>query len=378
MKTSKYLQRFFMLLFIGFALCAVQACDKDDDSDSLYGWYTVLSDVGKESDFDEIEKAIDNDEVLSSYKYGGETHEYVASKGLFIDSNGRYNDSDAYFGRLRFNVPNPINVIHILDEQTLVFYSGFLYKSGANKTEEALYTFYSGKFFGTMTYYGTPAYYTYVKVDNKLIVTNGDIYTITSSGLIKDGNTELWSKYDPNNNTGSNTGYINGHEYVDLGLSVKWATCNIGASSPEEYGDYFAWGDTSPTLICDKENSVTWGKKLSDISGNSQYDAARANWKGSWRMPTKKECIELIDKCTWTWTTMNEYKGYKVTGPNDNSIFLPAAGAIFVQGIRGGNCYYWSSTPDKSEKQRLAIALNDKFELSCERSIGMTIRPVTK
>ena len=138
-----------------------------------------------------------------------------------------------------------------------------------------------------------------------------------------------------------------GHEYVDLGLSVKWATCNVGATSPEEYGDYFAWGETSPKEKYTEKNSLTYGIQMSDISGNAQYDAARANWGGDWRMPTDEEMQELIDECTWTWTTQNGVKGHKVTGPNGNSIFLPAAGSRDGSSLddAGGSGYYWSSTP---------------------------------
>ena len=134
------------------------------------------------------------------------------------------------------------------------------------------------------------------------------------------------------------TGVENGHEYVDLGLSVKWATCNVGATTPLGYGDYFAWGETTA--------------KSSYTSSNYTYssaDAARVNWGGSWRMPTKAEQDELrnTNNCTWTWTTQNGVSGYKVTSKkNGNSIFLPAAGyrdrsSFSIVGIDG---YYWSSS----------------------------------
>ena len=143
---------------------------------------------------------------------------------------------------------------------------------------------------------------------------------------------------------------INGHEYVDLGLSVKWATCNVGANKPEDYGNYYAWGETKTKSDYSLSNSVTYGKSFSDIGGKSQYDAARANWGGTWRLPTKAEQQELLDNCTWKWTTQNGVKGYKVTGPNGNSIFLPAAGyrggwSLYGAGEDG---YYWSSTPYES------------------------------
>ena len=106
---------------------------------------------------------------------------------------------------------------------------------------------------------------------------------------------------------------------VDLGLSVNWAICNVGASSPEEYGGYYTWGET---------------------------EEARMEWGGSWRMPTKDEFNELITKCTLTWTAYNGVNGCQVTGPNGNSIFLPAAGVREGTWFhsQGGFCYYWSGT----------------------------------
>ncbi len=147
------------------------------------------------------------------------------------------------------------------------------------------------------------------------------------------------------------SGTINGHEYVDLGLSVKWAACNIGASSPSDYGNYYAWGETSTKSSYTEDNSRTYGKDMDDIAGNPSYDAARANWGGSWRLPTEEEIDELVDRCDATWTTMNGHNGYKVTGPNGNSIFLPAAGWRYGTSLSGTgeDGYYWSSTPYESD-----------------------------
>ena len=146
---------------------------------------------------------------------------------------------------------------------------------------------------------------------------------------------------------------INGHEYVDLGLSVKWATCNVGASTPSDYGYYFAWGEIKPKEKYTKRNSVIYKKNIGDIGGNAQYDAARANWGGSWRLPTLDEIEELKSKCKWTWTTQDGYNGYKVVGPSGKSIFLPAAGsydgALF--GFVGESGYCWSSTPNENNTQ---------------------------
>ena len=152
-------------------------------------------------------------------------------------------------------------------------------------------------------------------------------------------------------------------EAVDLGLSVKWASCNVGASSPEEYGGYYAWGeetgekkdyslDTYMHYIDTDgdERKDTYRDLGSNISGTS-YDVARGTWGGSWRMPTLAEAQELLDNCSWEWTTVNGVGGQKVTGSNGNSIFLPAAGLrryteIHVSGISG---YYWTATHHVAE-----------------------------
>ncbi len=158
----------------------------------------------------------------------------------------------------------------------------------------------------------------------------------------------------------------NSHEYVDLGLSVKWATCNVGAESPEEYGDYFAWGEVEPketyswstykwcngsydtqTKYCtNSDYGIIDNKTVLDASD----DAATANWGGAWRMPTKEEQDELRTECTWTWTTENGVNGYRVTsnkeGYTDKSIFLPAAGYRGGSSLNdaGSDGYYWSSS----------------------------------
>ena len=176
------------------------SCKKDNENGSdgdngnrLIGWYADLNRVAKQSDFVEINKAINNHELLSSYPSIG--NYYYASYDLFI-INGMYSDSDAHFGRLRFSIPNPITVYRVLDDQTFLIYNPFLYEDGAG-SGEAVYKLYAGSIFGNMTYYDNPTYYTYYKSDNKLFVSNGDIFTITGSGLIKDGSSVVFSKYDP-------------------------------------------------------------------------------------------------------------------------------------------------------------------------------------
>ena len=156
------------------------------------------------------------------------------------------------------------------------------------------------------------------------------------------------------------------HEYVDLGLSVKWATCNVGASSPEEYGDYYAWGETETksnyawstykwcndgrhnkqTKYCTRSNYGTVDDKT---VLDPEDDVAHVKWGRSWRMPTDLEMAELRENCIWTWTTLEGKNGYKVTSKkNGNSIFLPAAGCRSSYSIVDADSYgyYWSSSLD--------------------------------
>ena len=164
----------------------------------------------------------------------------------------------------------------------------------------------------------------------------------------------------------SSTGNENGYAYVDLGLSVKWATCNVGASKPEDYGDYFAWGETQPKSNYDwstykycngsyktltkYNNSSSYGTVDNKTTLDLSDDAARANWGGSWRMPTYAELTELRENCTWTWTTQNGVYGYKVaskkSGYTNKFIFLPAAGYRLDSSpsYAGSFGNYWSSS----------------------------------
>ena len=181
-------------------------------------------------------------------------------------------------------------------------------------------------------------------------------------------------------------GEISGHGYVDLGLpsGKKWATCNVGASSPEDYGDYFAWGETNPKAEYTEENSVTYGEQMGDISGNAQYDAATANWGGGWRMPSNAEMRELVDHCEWEWTQLNGVNGARVIGPNGSCIFLPAAGIRYGSSLldAGDGGYYWSSTPDGSYNDGIAYDLlfSDGYDRVYYggRNGGQTVRPITE
>lgn len=175
---------------------------------------------------------------------------------------------------------------------------------------------------------------------------------------------------------------INGYEYVNLGLSVLWATCNIGADSPEDYGNYYAWGETETKSSYSESNSVTYYVSMSDISGNATYDAATANWGDPWRMPTYDEMKELVDSCTWEYTSENAVNGYLITGPTGNSIFLPAAGyrqgtTLYYAGSYGN---YWSSMPSESNTYHTWYLYFDsvyRYMDLARRYGGRSVRPVS-
>ena len=199
-------------------------------------------------------------------------------------------------------------------------------------------------------------------------------------------------------------------EAVDLGLSVKWASFNLGASKPEEVGDYFAWGEIEPyysgldplTWKEGKEEGYRWPSyrwcngsedtltkyNLDDSQGlvdnktvlEKEDDAADVNLSGKWRMPTNEELTELIENCTWTWTTQNGVKGYNVTAINNNSIFLPVTGyRLDCQVLSVDSGYYWSSSlnPNTPLNARgLSFSSKGVYGIQWSRYIGQTIRPV--
>lgn len=231
---------------------------------------------------------------------------------------------------------------------------------------------------------------------------------------------------DTGGNTGGGSGGTstnNDHEYVDLGLSVKWATMNVGAESPEDYGDYFAWGETEgyksgktvfsldtykyylTTKTPDTTDKDVFTILGTTTSGYTKYvrsadasdrgydgfydnktvldpadDAATANWGGSWRMPTKAEQDELRNNCTWEWKELKGVKGYKVTGSNGNFIFLPAAGYRYNSGLKyvGSDGRYWSSSLYSyiSDGAELLFGSSNVGSTYDDRQCGQSVRPV--
>lgn len=174
---------------------------------------------------------------------------------------------------------------------------------------------------------------------------------------------------------------------VDLGLSVRWATCNIGASKPEDRGRYFAWGDITGQTWNGAWSSGGFQSKSSRVGYDltSEYDAAHVKLGGKWRIPTKDECEELFNNCTLLSTTVNGVKGMLFTsekpGYTDKSIFLPAAGygssvSLDKLGIEG---FYWSNTFD-SEFKAWGLSFTSKkvFTEYNYSYYGRTIRPVSE
>ena len=189
-------------------------------------------------------------------------------------------------------------------------------------------------------------------------------------------------------------------EWVDLGLpsGTKWATCNVGAFSPEGFGDYFAWGETEPKSTYDW-STYKWCdgsiRTMTKYCTQSKYgtvdnktvldpedDVAHVKLGGNWRMPTDAEWKELMDNCVWTWTTQDDINGYKITSKsNGNYIFLPASGyregsSFFDVGTSG---YYWSASLRKSSTKsawHVYFFPVDIYGYDGDRSYGLSVRPV--
>ena len=183
---------------------------------------------------------------------------------------------------------------------------------------------------------------------------------------------------------------------LDLPSGTKWACCNVGASSPEGYGGYYAWGETG------EKSEYTWenyaynnssthdysniGSDYTNIGSNiagTQYDVAHVKWGGEWKMPTKEQCDELCNNCTYQWTTVNGISGGKFIGSNGSSIFLPAVGCRWESYLdnAGSGGYYWSSNQYSSGSNHACYLYiysggADTSNRFLDRCIGQGVRPV--
>jgi hypothetical protein len=210
-------------------------------------------------------------------------------------------------------------------------------------------------------------------------------------------------------------GVHKGHEYVDLGLSVKWATCNVGATTPEGSGDYFAWGEVEPkdyyywdsykycqgtemslTKYCHNKNYGFNGFVDNKFELDPEDDAASVNWGGKWRMPTADEFDDLRYSCTWEWTTQNGVVGLlgtsRIEGYTDRTIFFPAVACFFEEHfVTNTNNeflwgWYWTKSVDLNDPTSAQLLLFQtepignapeiNFDYSFMRVIGASVRAV--
>ena len=289
----------------------------------------------------------------------------------------------------------------------IISLAGMLAISGCKKKETYTVTFNPNGGTGTMTAQ------TFTEGEAQAltrIAFTYDGYTFTGWNTVQGGSGASYTDGQTITATADMTLYaqwtlnnpLNGHEWVDLGLpsGTKWATCNVGSTTPEGYGDYFAWGETTP------KGTYYWStyrycngdyNTLTKYCNNSSYgnngftdalttleasdDAATANWGSGWRMPTQTEMNELINNCTVTWTTQNGVNGRLFTGPNGNSIFLPAAGhrngsELYNDGSVG---VYWSSSlysDGTGNAWYLGFNSDDYSMNDCYRYNGLSVRAV--
>lgn len=175
-------------------------------------------------------------------------------------------------------------------------------------------------------------------------------------------------------------------EPVDMGLSVRWASANLGASAPEEFGDYYSWGDVKMRksylengYVYQKDGHV---KEIGECISGTRYDVARKRLGGNWRMPTIDEMKELVENCSWLWVERNGVKGCQVTAKNGAVIFLPAAGyrwdgGTWYQNVDG--IYWTGSVYGQGTESVYGLGFNASYDWynGYERWIGRSIRPVS-
>ena len=208
----------------------------------------------------------------------------------------------------------------------------------------------------------------------------------------------------PQNDSIIDDGLLNGHAYVDLGLpsGILWATCNLGADTPEDFGDYYAWGEPAPKELYDWK-SYKYGRFIHERYELNKYctdsvfglngfvddltllelddDLARACWGGGWRMPTIEEWDEMFQNTSSVWTTQNGVNGWLFTASNGNSLFLPAAGYYWNGDLNAADLgVYWSVTLNEEYPYRAWGFHFNSFQChlcgSSDRNRGQTVRAV--
>src|SRR5574344_633131 len=196
-----------------------------------------------------------------------------------------------------------------------------------------------------------------------------------------------WGSETASTTSVSDDNYTNdAYQAVDLGLSVKWATYNVGATKPEEYGGLYGWADITGTKTSTDYNDYPSANFTANISGDAKYDIARAKWGGKWRLPTFAEFYELYTNCSQLWTTVNGIAGFKLTskktGYTDKSIFLPASGKTDRKSnYYRGNYGYYMTGDHYDVYQNFLVYFYESSSLGQTREyryIGQSVRPVTE
>lgn len=227
----------------------------------------------------------------------------------------------------------------------------------------------------------------------RIHLTNGTVHEI---GLSEIDKIDWCEKINPTATFEDIT--INGTTYhlgvsgaIDLGLSVKWAAFNVGATAPSDYSDHYAWGETETKTTYDWStyldspnrdgNSFTKYATDKKTQLDPEDDVAHVKWGGDWRMPTDAEMTELRTKCTWTWTTYGGHNGYVIIGSTGNAIFLRAAGYRLDSSIRyaGSSGYYRSSSLDEEYSGNAWSVYFNSSDVSrryISRNYGQSVRPV--
>lgn len=220
--------------------------------------------------------------------------------------------------------------------------------------------------------------------ENKVYTNESDNVFATTYDVTEDNKPYLVIGFTP---LYAITEKVAGRDCVDLGMNTKWATCNIGAEKSEDYGGYYAWGETQ------EKESYSWStyeysdgtmkscENLGDSICKTQYDVASVLWGSPWAMPTKLDMDELRTKCSWVWTTEKGVNGYKVFGENGNYIFLPAAGYKTGSWKNAGSYgYYMTAIPYKTNGYSYQLRFNATTRVSdyISRSWGCSVRAVVK
>ena len=387
--------------------------------------------------------AVEFQELKDNCTWSWSTHNgvpgfYITSKKagytdrcIFLPATGYYNESKGQY--VGHECHYWTNALYSLDSRA----SMILYSMGGSLFHLDKYQRSSGRAVRPVCYSETWAENVSLSIENEsisvVICNSANINATAIKGNEDVSNLITWSSNKPYVATVDDSGVVNAisdgeaiitasiaglkktcvvkvTKCIDLGLSVKWAAFNIGATKPEEYGDYFAWGETTTkdrysednytyyhyteqysyqhilTKYCTKEvygyNDIVDNKTTLDITD----DAAYVIWGEEWRMPTQQEFQELIDNCTWTWATVNGVKGYvvtsKKTGYTDRSLFLPNTGYLrdSSSGQIGSYGHYWTSTLDVDIPCDAYNLHTDnsqvKVDISNKRYTGHTIRPV--